>query len=342
MHENIDVPHKAGCAARAPLDRGASAHGDGGTVKGPTSSFKIDFSLTPEQFVEGTTPNAQWDTKAPRAIGDPPFVRRPPDTLDRKFIARSTFSDAYDNGSHAKQQDYPLDVTATGLLRPVSTVHPIDPGPFYRTETQQKSSEGNLLMAPKRILPPGPEPMVRANRQFSGVNLRYPELSTSYRDSFGAFGVDPNSKLPANPAQIKFNASTKEYFQGTTKASHHPPGYSGFIPETGRNVHASGQGQCPAPREGTKAFELQTLFQYPHQVPGYAGYRPVTAINDRGPTRDESLTTSGRANIAATGGFEVRREPSVRMLVALSPLLPLCVIMPVIACARSHSISDSR
>ena len=55
---------------------------------------------------------------------------------------------------------------------------------------------------------------------------------------------------------------------------------------------------------GTKNFELQTLFQYPMNVPGFAGYRPHTAINDVGPRRDESVTTAGRVNIAATSSFQ--------------------------------------
>jgi len=304
VHESIPVPAKAGCAERAPLDRGGSMHGDGGTIKEPSSSFALDFTLTPEQFAEGTAPNPLWDAKGQRPIGDPPYIRRPPDTLDRKFIARSTFSDAYDTGAHAQQQEYPADVTAIGQLRPQGTMHAAEPSPFYTTEYMQKSEEGNLLMASKKVLPPGPEPKVRANRQFSGIALREPELKTSYRESYGAFGVDPRSKLPADPTQINFTASTSEYFQGTTKATYHPPGYSGFVPETGRNPHASVQGLCKGAREGTKAFELQTLFQYPHQLPGYGGYRPTTAINDVGPVRNEALSTSGRANIAATNGFE--------------------------------------
>ena len=111
------------------------------------------------------------------------------------------------------------------------------------------------------------------------------------------------SRLPSDATQINFTASTAENYQGTTKATYHPPGYSGFIPETGRNPHASAQGVCPAERTGTKNFELQTLFQYPQNIPGYAGYRPQTAVNDVGPIRDESKTTAGRDNISATSGF---------------------------------------
>lgn len=304
MEENIDIPTKTGCAARAKTDRGYGSHGDGGTIKKPLSSFSIDFQLSPAQFAEGTAPNPLWDSKAARPIGDPPYIRRPPDTMDRRFFHDSTFNGAYNQGAHLQQQDYPSDVTATGMLRPPGTVNRKEPSPFYTTEYMQKSEEGNLLMAVKKVLPPGPEPKVRANRQFSGVALREPELKTSYREAYGAYGVDPRSKLPADPTQINFTASTAEYFQGTSKATYHPPGYSGFVPETGRNPHASHQGLCKQPREGTKNFELQTLFQYAHQLPGYAGYRPQTAINDVGPVRNELASTTGRVNVMATSGFK--------------------------------------
>ena len=306
MPENIDIPAKTGGAARAPTDRGDSKHGDGGTIKADLSTTKRDYTLTPAMFAEGSAPNPLWDTKAARPIGDPPYIRRPPDDLDRRFIAKSTFSGAYDAGHHLRPQDYPADVTATGQLRPPGAFAalPAEPTPFYTTEYMQKSEEGNLHMAIKKVMPPGPEPKVRANRHITGVALREPELTTSYRDTFGKFGVDPRTKLPADPTQINFKASTAENYQGTTKASYHPPGYSGFIPETGRNPHATAHGVCPNARQGTKVFELQTLFQYPHHLPGYAGYRPQTAINDVGQNRDESLTTSGRVNIAATSGFK--------------------------------------
>jgi len=309
MEENIDIPTKTGCAERAALARGDAPHGDGGTIMQPKSSFQTDFSLTPAQFAQGTMPNPLWDLKGMRPVGDPPFIRRPPDEFERKFIGKSTFSDAYDAGLEVHQQEYPGNVTSVGQLRPPNARNPAldatggPANPFYTTEYMQKSEEGNLLMASKKVLPPGPAPRERANRQISGVALKNPALSTTYRNSYGVFGSDPMSKVPADPTQINFKASTAEYYQGTTKATYHPPGYSGFIPETGRNPHATVQGICRNEREGTKNFELQTLFQYPQSIPGYAGYRPQTAINDVGPVRDESLTTSGRENIAATSGF---------------------------------------
>ena len=36
------------------------------------------------------------------------------------------------------------------------------------------------------------------------------------------------------------------------------------------------QGMCLQPRESTKKIELSTLFQFPQDIPGYAGYRCLT------------------------------------------------------------------
>ena len=198
MEENIDIPTKSGCAKRAPLARGDAAHGDGGTIMRPQSSFRHDFSLTPSEFAQGTAPNPLWDLKGKRPVGDPPFIRRPVDDIDRHFMGKSTFSDSYDQGLEVAQQDYPSNVTHTGQLRPpganfqpLATTAGEVANPFYQTEYMQKSEEGNLLMATKKVLPPGPAPRERANRQISGVALKNPQLSTTYRKSFGVFGVDP-------------------------------------------------------------------------------------------------------------------------------------------------------
>ena len=40
MEENIDIPAKAGCAARAPMDRGHGEHADGGTLLYTKSTTK--------------------------------------------------------------------------------------------------------------------------------------------------------------------------------------------------------------------------------------------------------------------------------------------------------------
>jgi len=265
------------------------------------STFQHDFSITPAQFAQGTLPNPLWDIKSKRPVGDPPFIRRPPSASESAFTATSTFHDSYTGG--LLPQKYPENVTRSGKLRPLGSLEPQTRTAFYTTEYMHMSEEGNLHMAIKKVLPPRPEPAERANRDITGVQFRHPDLSTSYYDAFGKFGVDPHSKTPNNPSEMKFLSSTSNNMQGTTKASYHLPGYSGFIPESGRNVLATQQALCVKPREGTKNFEMQILFQYPHQVSGYCGYRPKTAVNDVGPVRNESLTTTGRQMIAGTNGF---------------------------------------
>ena len=83
--------------------RGAAPHGDGGTIKQPNSSAKIDFTLTTEQFAEGTAPNPLWDIYGKRPVGDPPFIRRPVDDVDRRFFGRSTFHDSFNAGLEKHQ-----------------------------------------------------------------------------------------------------------------------------------------------------------------------------------------------------------------------------------------------
>lgn len=303
--ENIAIPVKRGSATRAELDRGSGEHGDGGTIERAKSTFTESYTLTPDQFALGTMPNALWDIKGVRAIGDPPFIQRPPDPLEgkRPFYGTSTFIESYDKG--LQNAEYPMNVTQTGRLRPPGAKVSEKKDPFYTTEAMHRGEDTAMLLGMKQhVYPPGPEKKELANRDvYSGVALHNALLSTSYRDAFGAYGVDPRSNIPQDPSEIKFRASTIENYMGTTKASYHPPGYSGFVPETGKNPKAMQQGLCVQPRAGTKNIELCTLFQYPHQLPGYGGYRPQTAINDVGPVRDPQMTTTGRVMASGVNNF---------------------------------------
>lgn len=304
--ENIGIPVKRGSCLRAPLERGNGAHGDGGTITRAKTTFTEAHSLTPEQFKVGTTPNSLWDLKVQRPVGDPPFVQRPVDPMEgkRPFYGTSTSRESYDKG--LGQAEYPDNVTRTGRIRPPGARVAEKKDPFYTTEyTWVTDNTADLLAAKQYIPPPQPEPPQLANKGvYSGVAL-HPELPrTSYRDAFGAYGVNPSDNLPQDPTEIKFRSSTLEHAMGTARASYHPPGYTGFVPETGKNPRAQQQGLCAEPRASQKDFLLATLFQYPHQLPGYGGYRPQTAINDVGPNRDGSLTTTGRFMESGTNAFE--------------------------------------
>lgn len=304
--ENIAIPVKSGAMERASLERGTGAHGDGGTIVKPGSTTVEDFTLTPADFALATMPNPLWDIKSKRNIGDPPFVQRPVDPLEgkRPFYGTSTFRESYDKGLHGAE--YPMNVTQTGRLRPPGAKVAEKKDPFYTTEAMHRGEDTAQLLAMRQhVHPPGPEVKELANRDvYTGVALHAAPMSTTYRDAHGPFGVNPYDNLPQAASEIKFRSSTLENFKGTTKASYHPPGYSGFVPETGKNPRATEQGMCVKPRVGTKNIELCTLFQYPHQLPGYAGFRTQAPINDVGPKRDNQATTTGRVMASGTNNFE--------------------------------------
>jgi len=306
--ETICIPYKRGVMTRAPIEdqHGDRARGDGGTIKQHDSTHKTDFSITPAEFMTATLPNALWDNKAPRPIGDPPFIRRPDEDAmrNRPFISSTTFRDTFKDAA-TKKGEHPQNVTHLGQLRPPDAT----PGRGAEVENVFMCSEHTQKMeqihgAEKLPQPDVPTPPERANPDIAEVKLRHPALLTSYRNDFGVFGADPNTKMAADPTEMSMRASTAEYNMGTTRFSCHPPGYSGFIPETARNAKASMHGHCANPRESTKKFELSTLFQYPHDIPGYAGYRPRTTINDVGPNRAPWLTTTGRTTAKGASEFQ--------------------------------------
>ena len=240
VSENIAIPVKKASAERAPLDRGHGDHGDGGALTMSKSTTRKDYSLTPANFAIATMPNKLWDNKAPRPVGDPPFIRRPVDDRERPFFARSTFQDAYEEGLAPKP--YPENVTQTGHLRPPNVGAPADDrDPFFTSESNLKTTQTAELAAAQldRHFVPPVAVKQRANPQLRGVGLRHRPPSTTYRDSFGLYGSDPQSKMARTPTGLEGQSmlgSTSLDFQGTTKATLHPPGYVGFIPETGRRA----------------------------------------------------------------------------------------------------------
>jgi len=286
VHENISVPVK--CAPSLPSHH-TGTRGDGGALKPVETTHKNDFSLTPAQFGAATAPNALWDIKGSRPVGDPPFIRRPVNDVEQPFIATASYGE-YDRGLQARE--YPANVTQLGQLRPPSTIGKTPTrDPLYMTETAEKGAQ--ISRAYKPFTAPAKAQRQRANKDILSVKLHEPELQTNYRTDFGAFGQNPRERTAKTPQEVSLNATTAEQFQGTSKATYHPPGYSGFIPASGRNAHATVQGQMSSSRQPGK-WELSTLFQYAYSLPGTASYRPRTTINDVGPIRDEALTTTGR------------------------------------------------
>ena len=78
---------------------------------------------------------------------------------------------------------------------------------------------------------------------------------------------------------------------GTTKTTSHLPGYCGFLPKTDINPSAIGQGKGEQKRE--TIIKQNIVENYTIKIPGYAGYKNVSAMNDRGQARPNCLSTMG-------------------------------------------------
>jgi hypothetical protein len=72
--------------------------------------------------------------------------------------------------------------------------------------------------------------------------------------------------------------TTQDLCVGTTKATYHIPGFSGHIPTTQRNPRVVAHG------DGQKVHDMPSHLRlyHRHNMPGYTGFRPTNAKNDKG------------------------------------------------------------
>eukprot|EP00640_Fibrocapsa_japonica_P002208 CAMPEP_0113938826 /NCGR_PEP_ID=MMETSP1339-20121228/5242_1 /TAXON_ID=94617 /ORGANISM="Fibrocapsa japonica" /LENGTH=344 /DNA_ID=CAMNT_0000942115 /DNA_START=43 /DNA_END=1077 /DNA_ORIENTATION=+ /assembly_acc=CAM_ASM_000762 len=88
-------------------------------------------------------------------------------------------------------------------------------------------------------------------------------------------------------------STTKDLFGGTSKNTHHIPGYGGHIPTNTQNPDVVRHGFGGTQRG--KHCDLRLYHQ--HNIPGYTGHKPVNPKNDLGERRagEDRNTTSGAA-----------------------------------------------
>mmetsp|Transcript_47871 Transcript_47871/g.153404 ORF Transcript_47871/g.153404 Transcript_47871/m.153404 type:complete len:432 (-) Transcript_47871:77-1372(-) len=122
--------------------------------------------------------------------------------------------------------------------------------------------------------------------------------TTTYHTDFGTYGSDPLGKAARTEADMTRMATTAPFNLGTTKATSHIPGYSGFIAASMRNELARTQSEGHSTRENAKtAMLLSALDQYSrHRLPGYLGHRPHAEQNIREAEPPTTLTTTGKSN----------------------------------------------
>jgi len=107
--------------------------------------------------------------------------------------------------------------------------------------------------------------------------------ASEYRFSYGDYGSDPREKLPSTLSKQEKREDTLKL--GSTECTRHPPGYTGFIPNTtisyGRAID-----QAKGSQSRTTFIKNNITENFHRQIPGYAGHKPRAAINDRGDIRD--------------------------------------------------------
>lgn len=70
------------------------------------------------------------------------------------------------------------------------------------------------------------------------TNCKRFEGSSTYSRDFGPLGSDPMQHATTVPTQQTLASTTRELNEGTTRAAHHPPGYTGFVPAAATNPAA--------------------------------------------------------------------------------------------------------
>lgn len=286
----------------------ASERGTGGFVIDDSlgTESQAAFSITPDQFPKDMAKRASGAISPYNPFHDSRTHAPKP------FVARTTYQQEILSGSDKVERVLRAGPFVGGKIRPEAKGLK---NPLYETETQEKSAEALMVAKVERphvniggYDPPPPLPSsterARLERDFQSIEraAARENFDTSYRQSFGGRDFNPRSVVPMTTRDLSLKASTREFFLGTPKAVAHVPGYSGFIAAAPNNRRAV-QHSTTVQKESTKNILLSELRQYPKNVPGYLGYQPSAHVNQAERSRDLTMTTAGRADIAGSSNF---------------------------------------
>jgi len=116
-------------------------------------------------------------------------------------------------------------------------------------------------------------------------------ITTENKGQFGERGVNPLHKLSQMETYPPLPRPEESSVLGTTKASHHIPGYTGHLPKNLVDPYKWDQ----ALGTNTRASYVKNNIteNYQTRIPGYSGHKPANAINDRGNLRQFCFSTVG-------------------------------------------------
>jgi hypothetical protein len=113
--------------------------------------------------------------------------------------------------------------------------------------------------------------------------------SSSHQKDYGVYGDVPSDRPYMRKRGMA--STTSDLNDGTTRDTHHLPGYTGFLPRTTHNPEAVAQSNGAKPRSTDANLRLY----HNSNVPGYTGHKPADCANARGEVTSgcDPRTTNG-------------------------------------------------
>ena len=113
--------------------------------------------------------------------------------------------------------------------------------------------------------------------------------SSSHKIDFGEYGQKPTDRPYVRKTGMA--STTLDLSTGTSRDTHHIPGYRGLIPNAPNNPEATAQGDGTKPRDKGEDIRLY----HRDNIPGYTGHKAQSCNNYRGEITNgtDNKTTNG-------------------------------------------------
>lgn len=112
---------------------------------------------------------------------------------------------------------------------------------------------------------------------------------SAYTEDFGRRGSNPNQRMVRGQASMPVLKTVLTL--GTPKATKHIPGYQGFLPTNTSNPYVA---RVEAGHDLRSVDKTNLTHTFHQNVPYYAGHLPSNPLNDSGPVRQSTMTSTGR------------------------------------------------
>mmetsp|Transcript_73488 Transcript_73488/g.119272 ORF Transcript_73488/g.119272 Transcript_73488/m.119272 type:complete len:434 (+) Transcript_73488:93-1394(+) len=286
--ESIPIPTKEGPASRAADNTNKERGQTGWEMPQEVSSLS-----TYQASISNSSIATRRPVTAPISYGGPPRGPASPPNEDSvimqsqddlainlpnaKFLGTSTYAVGYrhptDNARLYKDDLAPLPRSAL-RKRPAFMAGSTYSGTIDNS-MELLNGQGWMEEKHRKLL--GKDQTKFGTKWREVVYQRKPS-NTFYHTDYGVFGEGLANKLPATGFGFSQAASTLDLFKGTNKSYARVPGYTGFLPESGANAHATMQATDHTATD-QKNCRLFTLHQQKLHIPGTSIFQARDAAN---------------------------------------------------------------